>query len=262
MAKTPRSAAAPASAGEAGFTLIQLLACLVLLTALTAIVLPRFAAQRAPTLEEHAQGVADNLARMRAAALGTGRAPFAGQRDGALSVAHAILDWHDPAGTRRQAGATADDYARAGRIGRPRHGPFCHVAELRSVLGMDQEFYALVADAVTVHHGLVEPNGQPLPPFVWAAVDHRSARRYLAPIPARNRKTWASLAGGAASSPISSRPARVACRATISWSPSMMAILSSSSPAVAAGSRNNVENRNVEQNLRTTARKSAKAAAG
>ncbi len=73
MAKTNRSAAAPASAGETGFTLIELLVCLVLLAALSAIVVPRFVTQRAPTLEEHAQGVADDLARMRAAALGTGR---------------------------------------------------------------------------------------------------------------------------------------------------------------------------------------------
>ena len=91
--------------------------------------------------------------------------------DEALAIAHAILDWRDPPGSRRLAGATADDYARAGRIGRPRHGPFRHVAELRSVLGMDAPLFALLADAVTVHHGLAEPDGQPLPPLVRAALD-------------------------------------------------------------------------------------------
>ncbi len=105
------------------------------------------------------------LAAAAMAALGRGG-------DEALSVAHAILDWRDPAGTRRLAGATADDYARAGRIGRPRHAPFRHVAELRSVLGMDEALFAIMADAVTVHHGLAQPEGQPLPPMVRAALDH------------------------------------------------------------------------------------------
>ena len=104
------------------------------------------------------------LAAVAAAALGR-------SGDEALAVAHAILDWRDPAGTRRLAGATADDYARAGRVGRPRHGPFRNVAELRSVLGMDQALFALLADAVTVHHGLAEPDGEPLPPLVEAALD-------------------------------------------------------------------------------------------
>lgn len=105
------------------------------------------------------------LAAVASAALGRGG-------DEALSVAHAILDWRDPAGTRRLAGATADDYARTGRIGRPRHGPFRHVAELRSVLGMDEALFATMADAVTVHHGLALPEGRPLPPMVRAALDH------------------------------------------------------------------------------------------
>jgi general secretion pathway protein K len=91
--------------------------------------------------------------------------------DEALAIAHAILDWRDPPGTRRMAGATADDYARAGRIGRPRHAPFRDVAELRSVLGMRQALFALLVEAVTVHHGLAEPDGQPLPPLVQAALD-------------------------------------------------------------------------------------------
>jgi general secretion pathway protein K len=95
-----------------------------------------------------------------------------------LALGHAILDWRDPAGTRRLAGATADDYARAGRIGRPRHGPFRHTAELRSVLGMDQARFALMEGALTVHHGQSEPDGQPLPPLVQAALDRA---RGLAP---------------------------------------------------------------------------------
>ena len=60
------------SSGEAGFTLLELLVCLVLLAAISAVVVPRFAAERPPTLEERAQLVADDLARFRRAAMGTG----------------------------------------------------------------------------------------------------------------------------------------------------------------------------------------------
>lgn len=88
-----------------------------------------------------------------------------------LALGHAILDWRDPPGPRRLSGATAEDYARAGRIGRPRHGPFRHVAELRSVLGMDQALFARMEAAVTVHHGQAEPEGQNLPPLVQATID-------------------------------------------------------------------------------------------
>lgn len=91
--------------------------------------------------------------------------------DDGLALGHAILDWRDPPGPRRLAGATAEDYARAGRIGRPRHGPFRHVAELRSVLGMDQALFAVMEEAVTVHHGQAEPEGQNLPPLVQATID-------------------------------------------------------------------------------------------
>jgi len=68
----PRSAAAPASRGDAGFTLIELLVCLVILAAISAIVVPRFVAERPPTLEERARLVADDLARFRRTAMGTG----------------------------------------------------------------------------------------------------------------------------------------------------------------------------------------------
>ena len=108
--------------------------------------------------------VIEALAAVATAALGQG--PQAG-----LALGHAILDWRDPPGTRRLAGATADDYASAGRIGRPRHGPFQHTAELRSVLGMDQALFALIEPAVTVHHGQATPDGQPLPPLVQATLD-------------------------------------------------------------------------------------------
>ena len=89
----------------------------------------------------------------------------------ALAVAHAILDWRDPDRERRLAGAEADDYAALGRIGRPRDGPFQFVAELRSVIGVDEALFAVLAPALSVHHGEPEPAVEPTLPLVRAALD-------------------------------------------------------------------------------------------
>ena len=88
--RTPRSVAAPASAdslaqtiaepGDAGFTLIELLVCLVLLAAMSALVLPRFVAERQPSLQQRAEAVASELARFRHEAMGTGTVRTASSR--------------------------------------------------------------------------------------------------------------------------------------------------------------------------------------
>lgn len=57
---------------DAGFTLIELLVCLVLLAGLAAIALPRLTAERPPTLEDRARDVAQDLARLRQEAMGSG----------------------------------------------------------------------------------------------------------------------------------------------------------------------------------------------
>lgn len=57
---------------DAGFTLIELLVCLVLLAGLAAIALPRLTAERPPTLEDWAQDVALDLARLRQESMGSG----------------------------------------------------------------------------------------------------------------------------------------------------------------------------------------------
>lgn len=59
-------------AGEAGFTLLELLVCLVLVAAIAAFALPRFAGERPPTFERQLQAIAADLARLREAAIGTG----------------------------------------------------------------------------------------------------------------------------------------------------------------------------------------------
>lgn len=88
-----------------------------------------------------------------------------------LAVAHAILDWRDADRERRLAGAEAADYADADRRGRPRDGPFQHLAELRSVIGMDEALFAALAPAVSVYHGAALPAGERKAPLVQAALD-------------------------------------------------------------------------------------------
>ncbi len=85
-----------------------------------------------------------------------------------LALGHAILDWRDPDQNRRLAGAEASDY---GKSSKPRDGPFAFVAELRSVMGMDDELFALLAPAVTVHHGADEPSVGPASQLVRDAID-------------------------------------------------------------------------------------------
>jgi general secretion pathway protein K len=89
----------------------------------------------------------------------------------ALALGHAILDWRDPDGERRLAGAEADAYARAGRIGQPRDGPFRFVAELRGVMGVDEALFDILAPAVTVNHGLDVPSLEPSNELVRKAGD-------------------------------------------------------------------------------------------
>lgn len=94
-----------------------------------------------------------------------------GDEQAALALAHAILDWRDPDRERRLAGAEARDYARDGGIARPADGPFRFLAELRSVLGMDAALHAVLAPALSVHHGAPEPTVRPATPLVRLALD-------------------------------------------------------------------------------------------
>jgi len=59
-------------APDTGFTLIELLVCLVILAGLSAIALPQLAAERTPSLEDRAEDIALDLARLRQDAMGSG----------------------------------------------------------------------------------------------------------------------------------------------------------------------------------------------
>lgn len=57
---------------DAGFTLVELLVCLVLIAVIMGLALPRFSLERPDTLERRAAAVAAELARLRLDAMGEG----------------------------------------------------------------------------------------------------------------------------------------------------------------------------------------------
>jgi len=71
-------------------------------------------------------------------------------RSQAASLSAAVLDWRDPDAVVRRGGGEAGTYAARRPPSRPRNGPFTAVEELRGVLGVTPEVYALVAPYVTV----------------------------------------------------------------------------------------------------------------
>lgn len=78
------------------------------------------------------------------------------------SITDAILDWRDPDGLARPAGAEADWYRAAGRPA-PRNGPLVNIAELRGVRGIDSAAYARLAVLLDVEGGAqVNLNGAPV----------------------------------------------------------------------------------------------------
>ncbi len=75
----------------------------------------------------------------------------AGAADGeANRLADAIMDWRDRDDRRRDFGAEASAYERAGQPDRPRNGPFELLSELRLVLGMSDDLYARLKPFVTI----------------------------------------------------------------------------------------------------------------
>jgi len=74
----------------------------------------------------------------------------AGQAD---LLVDAILDWRDDDDFRRLNGAEDSDYRVAGLDHESRDAPFETVDELRFVLGMTEELYAVIEPALTVYSG-------------------------------------------------------------------------------------------------------------
>lgn len=82
------------------------------------------------------------------------------------ALAARIIDWRDPDDQRLLNGAEDADYRQAGRPFGAKDAPFETVEELKQVLGMTPEIYALLAPEVSVDGGSLQPNER----FASAAV--------------------------------------------------------------------------------------------
>ncbi|WP_246237531.1 general secretion pathway protein GspK [Caldichromatium japonicum] len=82
------------------------------------------------------------------------------------ALAARIIDWRDPDEQRLLNGAEDPDYRQAGRPFGAKDAPFETVEELKQVLGMTPEIYALLAPEVSVDGGSLQPNER----FASAAV--------------------------------------------------------------------------------------------
>lgn len=89
----------------------------------------------------------------------------------ALALADRILDWRDPDDLNGLNGAEDPDYAAAGLPYGAKDGPFDSVEELRQVLGVTQDLYALLAPEVTVDTGESRPAEQFASAVVLAALN-------------------------------------------------------------------------------------------
>jgi general secretion pathway protein K len=77
--------------------------------------------------------------------------PFARSAATTAQWVERILDWRDPDDERRQNGAEAADYKRAGLAYEPRNGPFLHPLEIGRVLGVPPEVAQTLAGRLTAH---------------------------------------------------------------------------------------------------------------
>ena len=79
--------------------------------------------------------------------------------DERTALLHAILDWRDVDGDRRDRGAEDADYRRAGYAYGAKDGPFNAVEELRYVHGMTEPVYRRLEPAFTVYgeHSGIDP---------------------------------------------------------------------------------------------------------
>ncbi|RMH82989.1 general secretion pathway protein GspK [Pseudomonas sp. AOB-7] len=98
------------------------------------------------------------------------------EEDRALALSEAIQDWRDEDDERRPKGAEADDYLALGLKG-PGNRPFERLAELRRVLGMNDELYDRLAPTLTLLSNKAEVNPLLAPPQVLRALPGLSEDR-------------------------------------------------------------------------------------
>jgi type II secretory pathway component PulK len=93
----------------------------------------------------------------------------------AASLAASVLDWRDADSARIPGGAEERDYRAAGLPYGPANDAFQDVAELRLVIGMTPEVYALVKPFFTVETGAASPSLELAPSLVKEAVQSAGA---------------------------------------------------------------------------------------
>lgn len=77
---------------------------------------------------------------------------YAGLDDAAAGVLlDVLIDWRDADSLRRPNGAEAEDYIAAGRKYTPTNQRFRSIAELRQILGMNDDIYRRIANLITVY---------------------------------------------------------------------------------------------------------------
>ncbi|HLB31485.1 MAG TPA: hypothetical protein VJN91_08150 [Gammaproteobacteria bacterium] len=88
----------------------------------------------------------------------------------ANNLLQSIMDWRDRDSERRIAGAEDDDYRRSGLAYDAKDGPFNGVAELRRVMGMNDEIFTAVEPALTVYSHQPGINPALAPPAALLAI--------------------------------------------------------------------------------------------
>jgi len=116
-------------------------------------------------------------------------------------LAHAetdrILDWREPGDLRRLQGAKRDEYRQAGYRYGPRGAAFKTVGELRLVMGMSQELYDAVADAVTVYSGSAQVDATVAPKLALLSIAGMNVAQAEAIIASRSGTPPLSVQGTA-----------------------------------------------------------------
>lgn len=90
------------------------------------------------------------------------------------AISDAIMDWRDNDSLTRLNGAEDDDYQNAGYSYGSADAPFTHLAQLRKVMGVDDDLYTAMLPAITVHSGKALVNPLTSPKLVLSALTENS----------------------------------------------------------------------------------------
>lgn len=96
-------------------------------------------------------------------------------KEKAVEIADAILDFRDRDDLQRLHGAERADYIAAGLASGPKNNDFIATGELLQVYGMNYELYQKIAPALSVYSTLTEPDWRLAPKAVIATADNMTS---------------------------------------------------------------------------------------